>query len=180
MNRYVVVHREPPPSATDESITTRDVAAVDAAAVRAILALPGIGTAWIIRMVALLSLVVAATMARQLRSSLSDVMLSSYVRTAWAKGAPLSRVVGKHALKNAAIPPVTILGFLIAGLLGGSVIIESLFSIPGVGSYILDAARAKDLPVIQGATILFVLVYMTISLLIDIAYGLLNPKIRVS
>lgn len=127
-----------------------------------------------------LSLLVAATMARQLRSALSDVMLSSYVRTAWAKGAPLSRVVGKHALKNAAIPPVTILGFIIAGLLGGGVIIESLFSIPGIGSYILNAARSKDLPVIQGAVIFFVLIYVLISLLIDITYGFLNPKIRVS
>lgn len=126
-----------------------------------------------------LSVIVAATMARQLRSALSDVMLGNYVRTAWAKGAPLSRVVGKHALKNAAIAPVTVLGFIIAGLLGGSVIIENLFSIPGLGAYLSNAARSKDMPVIQGVAVMFVLIYVFIGFVLDVTYGFLNPKIRV-
>lgn len=123
---------------------------------------------------------VAASLARQLRGELADVMQRSYVRTAWAKGGSARLVVGKHALKNAAIPAVTVLGLQLGALIGGTVILEQIFSIPGLGTYLLQAVTTSDMPVIMGVTTVFVLVFVTMSLLVDISYGLLNPKVRVS
>jgi len=127
-----------------------------------------------------LGLALAAGLARQVRASLSDVMQSNYIRTAWAKGATLRLVVTKHALKNASIPAITVIGLTLAALLGGSVIIEQIFSIPGIGSYALNGILSFDLPVIQGVAVMFVLVNVVMSLLVDITYGLVNPRIRVS
>jgi peptide/nickel transport system permease protein len=121
----------------------------------------------------------AASLARQLRASLIDALDTRYVRTAWAKGAGTSRVVLKHALKNAAIPVVTILGLQIGFLLGGTVIIEQIFSIPGMGPYFIRAVTSFDVPVIQGVAIVFVLVAVTLSLVVDITYGFLDPRVRV-
>ena len=121
----------------------------------------------------------AASLARQLRSELIDVLDQSYIRTAWAKGARSRRVVGKHALKNAAIPAVTILGLQIGYLLGGAVIVEQIFSLPGLGTYFIRGVLSSDVPVIQGVTVLFVLVQLVMSLAVDVAYGALNPKVRV-
>ncbi len=121
----------------------------------------------------------AASLARQLRASLIDSLDTKYARTAWAKGASTRRVVWKHAMKNAAIPVVTVLGLQIGFLLGGSVIIEQIFSIPGLGSYFVQAVTSFDVPVIQGVTLVFVLVAVTLSLLVDISYGLLDPRVRV-
>lgn len=127
-----------------------------------------------------LGLAVAASVARQLRRSLIDVLDSNYVRTAWAKGAGPTRVVFLHALRNAAIPAVTVLGVQIGYLLGGAVIIEQIFSIPGLGSYMLSGITGHDLPVVQGVAMLFVVFQMGMSLLVDISYGFLNPKVRVA
>lgn len=121
----------------------------------------------------------AASLARQTRAALIDVMNSSYVRTAWAKGGTARLVVGKHALKNAAIPAVTVLGLQLSVLVGGSVIIEQIFGIPGLGTYLLRAIISFDLPVVQGVTLVFVLVYVGMNLLVDISYGYLNPKVSV-
>jgi peptide/nickel transport system permease protein len=132
--------------------------------------LPGVG----------LAIGVAASQARQIRAALADTMNSSYIRTAWAKGAATETVVVVHALKNAAIPAVTILGLQIGGLLGGAVIVEQIFAIPGLGTYVLGAVRSEDLPVIQGVVLMFVAVHMTMNLLVDISYGFLNPKVRVT
>lgn len=122
----------------------------------------------------------AASLARQTRAALIDVMQSNYVRTAWAKGGSPMRVVGKHALKNAAIPAVTVLGLQIGGLLGGAVLVEQIFSVPGIGFYMLRALLEADLPVVQGVAIMFVLANVLVNLLVDISYGFLNPKVRVS
>jgi peptide/nickel transport system permease protein len=127
-----------------------------------------------------LSIALSASLARQVRGALADVMASNYVKTAWAVGAGLRRVVGKHAFKNASIPAITVIGFALAGLLGGAVLVEQIFAIPGMGNYVLSAILANDLPVIQGVALLFVLVNVTMSLLVDIAYGIVNPKVRVS
>lgn len=127
-----------------------------------------------------LGLFAGASVARQLRAALIDVMSSNYVRTAWAMGGSARTVVGKHALKNAAFPAVTVIGLQLGALLGGSVIIESIFSIPGLGSYLLRALVQQDVPVIQGVVVVFVLIQVGLTLLIDITYGLLNPKVRVS
>lgn len=126
-----------------------------------------------------LGLAVAASVARQLRSSLIDVLDSNYIRTAWAKGCGPVRVVGLHALKNAAIPAITVLGVQVGYLLGGAVIIEQIFSIPGLGTYMLQGITNHDLPVVQGVTLLFVVFQMAMSLLVDVSYGYLNPKVRV-
>jgi peptide/nickel transport system permease protein len=121
----------------------------------------------------------AASLARQLRASLIDALDSRYVRTAWAKGSGTSRVVLKHAMKNAAIPVVTVLGLQIGFLLGGTVIIEQIFSIPGLGPYFIRGVTALDVPVIQGVAIVFVLFTVVLSLLVDISYGILDPRVRV-
>ena len=127
-----------------------------------------------------LGLVASATIARQVRAALVDVLGSAYVRTAWAMGLSPARVVVKHALKNAAMPAVTALGLQLSALLGGSVIIEQIFSIPGVGSYMIRALTGQDVPVIQGVVVTFVVIHVVLNLVIDVVYGLLNPKVRVS
>jgi peptide/nickel transport system permease protein len=121
----------------------------------------------------------AASLARQLRASLIDSLDTRYVRTAWAKGAGTTRVVLKHAMKNAAIPVVTVLGLQVGYLLGGTVIVEQIFSIPGMGPYFIRAVTSFDVPAIQGVAIVFVLIAVTLSLLVDISYGLLDPRVRV-
>lgn len=128
-----------------------------------------------------LGLSVAASVGRQLRAALSDTMGSNFVRTAWANGGTTRRVVGKHAFKNALIPSVTVLGLQTSALLGGTVLIERIFSIEGLGRLVLSAAgRApSDLPVVQGVAMLFVLINISVSLLVDIVYGWLDPRVRV-
>ena len=120
-----------------------------------------------------------ASMARQLRSGLMDTLDTNYVRTAWAKGSGTRRVVGKHGLKNAAIPAVTVLGLQLSTLLGGTVVIEQIFSIPGLGQYLLAAIHNYDIPVIQGVTVVFVLIFVIVNLIVDISYGYFNPRVRV-
>jgi peptide/nickel transport system permease protein len=120
----------------------------------------------------------AATLARQLRSSLADALEQDYVRTAEAKGVRGSVVVLKHALKNASIAPVTILGIIFAYTLGGTVLIEYIFSIPGMGQYFYQALNSKDVPVIQGVTLLVALIFITVNLFVDVLYAYLNPKVR--
>ena len=127
-----------------------------------------------------LGLALAANLARQLRLSLIEVMDSNYIRTAWAKGAGTGRIVVRHALKNASIPTVTVLGVQVGYLLGGTVIIEQIFSLPGLGSYMIQAIDSKDLPVVQGVVLVFALFQIAMSLLVDISYGYLNPKVRVA
>ena len=121
-----------------------------------------------------------AILSRQLRAGLADTMQSSFIRTAWAKGGSTRRVVVGHALKNSAIPAVTVMGLQVGTVLGGTVIVEQIFSVPGIGSYMLEAVSNKDLPVIQSVALLFVVVNVLANLGVDIAYGYLNPKVRAS
>jgi peptide/nickel transport system permease protein len=121
----------------------------------------------------------AASLSRQLRAALIDVLDTNYIRTAWAKGGGTRLVVVKHALKNAAIPVVTILALQIGFLIGSTVVIEQIFSIPGMGPYFLRAVTSFDVPAIQGVVLIFVLAALLLSTLADIAYGFLNPKVRV-
>jgi peptide/nickel transport system permease protein len=123
---------------------------------------------------------IAASTARQVRGDIADTMQLAYIRTAWAKGASTFRVVGKHALKNAVIPVITMTGLQLAGLMGGTVIIEQLFSIPGLGLYLLQGITAHDMPVVMGGVVVFVLLYLVIGLAVDAAYMLVNPKVRLS
>ena len=127
-----------------------------------------------------LGLVSAAVITRQLRSSLIGVLSQDYVRTARAKGLRQRSVILKHSLKNAAVPVVTVLGSQVAFLLGGSVIVERVFRIPGVGDLVVTAVLKRDLPVIQGVVVMTTLIVLAANLLVDVAYGWLNPKVRVS
>ncbi|MGO9342468.1 MAG: ABC transporter permease [Acidimicrobiales bacterium] len=119
-----------------------------------------------------------ATLARQLRSSLIDVLDQEYIRTAEAKGLRRRTVILKHALKNASMVPVTLIGLQFAYLLGGTIILENIFSMPGLGQYFFQALNAKDLPVIQGVTLVYALTFVIMNLIVDVVYGYINPKIR--
>ena len=127
-----------------------------------------------------LALAPAAVIARQLRGGLADTMQASFIRTAWAKGGSTRQVVVGHALKNSAGPAVTVIGLQLGAVLGGAVLIERIFSIPGMGSFLIDAVYAQDIPVVQGIAVTFVLIQVLVSLAVDITYGYLNPKVRVT
>jgi peptide/nickel transport system permease protein len=120
----------------------------------------------------------AAPIARQLRGAMIDVLDQDYIRTAGAKGVPQRRIVFKHALKNAATAPITIIGIQFAYLLGGTVILEYIFSIPGLGQYFITGLNTRDLPVIQGVTLVIALTFVLLNLLVDVLYAYLNPKVR--
>ncbi len=121
----------------------------------------------------------AAALGRQLRSGLITTLQSDYVRTSWAVGSSAPVVIVRHAVRNAAIPAVSVIGLQLAALLGGTVIIETVFSIQGIGSLLFGAVVNKDLPVIQGIAVFFVLVQMTLNLVVDMVLVTLNPRLRV-
>jgi peptide/nickel transport system permease protein len=120
----------------------------------------------------------AASVMRMTRSCVLDVLRQDFVRTARAKGVRERTVVWRHALRNALIPIVTILGLQFGSLLGGSVIVESVFGLPGVGSLMLDAIGARDYPVVQGTVVVTALAFITVNLLVDLLYGYLDPRIK--
>ncbi|WP_183833127.1 ABC transporter permease [Aquamicrobium lusatiense] len=125
-----------------------------------------------------LALVFMALIARVTRSSLLEVLNQDFVRTARAKGNPGRRVLWSHALPNAAVPIITVIGLGIAMLITGVVVTESVFNIPGIGRLTIDAILARDYPVVQGLMLFFALIYVGVNLLIDIAYIIVDPRIR--
>ncbi len=125
-----------------------------------------------------LSVIYIALIARITRASVLEVLEEDYIRTARAKGQTERRVLLGHALKNAAVPIVTVIGLGIALLIGGVVITESVYNIPGLGRLVVDAILKRDYPIIQGLILMFSFVYILINLAIDIAYTLLDPRIR--
>jgi peptide/nickel transport system permease protein len=120
----------------------------------------------------------SAVIARLTRSSMLEVIRQDYVRTARAKGLAERRVIAGHALRNAAIPIVTIVGVQISGLLSGAVITERVFSWPGVGRLLLDSIGARDLPVVQGCVLFIATIFIGLNLLVDLSYAWLDPRIR--
>jgi peptide/nickel transport system permease protein len=120
----------------------------------------------------------ATYLARLVRSAMLEVLNSDFVRTARAKGVPETWVVIKHALRNALIPILTVAGFQIGGLLGGAVITETIFALPGMGTLSIKAIQGRDYPVIQGTTLFIVVVYLFVNLLVDISYAYVDPRIR--
>lgn len=116
--------------------------------------------------------------ARMTRAAMLEVLRQDYVRTARAKGMPGWIVVGKHALRNALIPVVTVAGIAVGVLLGGAVVIESVFSLPGVGRLIVGAIQRRDYPVIQGGLLLTATIFVLVNLLVDLLYAALDPRIR--
>ncbi len=120
----------------------------------------------------------AGVIARQSRSALMEVMLTDYVRTARAKGLSQRAVVMGHAMKNAIIPVVTIIGMEFGRMLGGAILTESVFSLPGIGRYLVMAISQRDYPVIQGICLMLASTFVLINLAVDILYGYLDPRIR--
>ncbi|MCQ4160766.1 ABC transporter permease [Roseomonas sp. GC11] len=119
-----------------------------------------------------------ALIARITRATMLEVLQQDYIRTARAKGAGQATMLFVHALKNAAVPIVTVIGIGIALLIGGAVVTESVFAIPGLGRLTVDAILRRDYPVIQGVVLLFSFVYVLVNLLIDLSYTLFDPRIR--
>ena len=125
-----------------------------------------------------LSTIPMAIIARMTRSSLLEVLGRDYVRTAHAKGVIERRVVFDHALRNALLPVVTILGLQMGALLGGAVLTETVFGLAGVGRMLFEAITARDYPIIQAFTVVIAVSYMVINLIVDVSYGFLDPRIR--
>ena len=120
----------------------------------------------------------AAVLMRFVRASMNEVMSQDYIRTARAKGVSETRVLFVHALRNGLLPAVTIVGLNFAEMLGGAILTETVFSWPGIGRYMFDAIRNRDYPVIQGTTLLFALMFIATALIVDLVYGMLDPRIR--
>jgi len=125
-----------------------------------------------------LGLALAAVVTRTLRSSMLEALTEDYVRTARAKGLSEWRVVRGHVLRNALIPVVTVLGLQLGTLIGGAVITEYVFALPGVGRLVVDAVFARDYPLVQGVVLLIALGFIASNLVVDLLYGLIDPRIR--
>jgi peptide/nickel transport system permease protein len=125
-----------------------------------------------------LALVFMALISRVTRSSILEILGEDFIRTARAKGNVESRILWKHALPNAAVPIITVIGLGMALLIGGVVVTESVFNLPGIGRLTIDAILARDYPVVQGLILFFALIYVAVNLLIDIAYVIVDPRIR--
>jgi dipeptide transport system permease protein len=119
-----------------------------------------------------------AVIARMTRSAMLEVLGEDYIRTARAKGLPPHRVILIHALRNALIPIVTVIGLQVGVLFTGAILTETLFSWPGVGKWLIEAINRRDYPVLQGGILLIGMVVMGVNLLVDLTYGLINPRIR--
>ncbi len=122
----------------------------------------------------------AALLSRMTRSSMLEVMRQDYVRTAWAKGLVPRVVLVRHALRNALIPIVTVAGIQFGGMFAGSVVLEGIFALPGVGLLLVDSILNRDWPMVQTLVTLFALVFLVINLLVDVMYGWLDPRVRLS
>ncbi|HSE94706.1 MAG TPA: ABC transporter permease [Methylomirabilota bacterium] len=120
----------------------------------------------------------AAMITRMARSSMLDILGREYVRTARAKGLPEGRVNVRHALRNALIPVVTVAGVQLGYIVGGIVVVEDVFTLPGVGRLLLDAIFQRDYPVVQGVILLLATAFMALNLLVDLLYGVLDPRLR--
>jgi len=121
-----------------------------------------------------------AVITRMTRSAMLDVLGCDYIRTARAKGLGEARIAVRHALRNALVPVVTVVGLQLAALLGGAVLTESVFQWPGLGTYIVEAAKSKDLPALQGAVLCVAAAFVALNLAVDLLYGVLDPRISSS
>ena len=119
-----------------------------------------------------------AVIARMTRSAMLEVLGEDYIRTARAKGLPPLRVIGLHALRNAMIPVITVIGLQTAYLFTGAILTETIFSWPGVGKWLIDAIARRDYPVLQGGILLIGAIVMAVNLAVDVTYGFINPRMR--
>ncbi len=125
-----------------------------------------------------ISVIFAALIARMTRATMLEILREDYIRTARAKGLGDRMVLLRHALKNASVPVVTVIGLGLAGLIGGLVVTETVFAIPGLGRLIVEAVLRRDYPVIQGVMMLVTLAYVLVNLIVDLSYAYLDPRIR--
>ncbi|HET6318324.1 MAG TPA: ABC transporter permease, partial [Chloroflexota bacterium] len=125
-----------------------------------------------------LSLTLMAIVMRMTRSSMLEVLRQDYMQTARAKGLVPRLILVRHALKNAFIPVLTVLGIQLGALLGGTVVIEQIFGLPGLGRLLLEGFTARDYPVIQGTVLFFTLAFILVNLSVDVLYGMLDPRIK--
>jgi peptide/nickel transport system permease protein len=137
-----------------------------------------LSTKQLIMPVICLAIMPMASTARQTRSSMLEVMHQDYIRTAWSKGLMERVIIIKHAMKNGLIPVLTLAGLHLSGIIGGSVLIETVYSIPGMGRLAVDSLFSRDYLAIQGVTILVAGVVVLVNLIIDISYGWLDPRVR--
>ncbi|HEX4455457.1 MAG TPA: ABC transporter permease [Kofleriaceae bacterium] len=121
-----------------------------------------------------------AMLARMTRGAMIEVLGEDYIRTARAKGVPERRVLFVHALRNALLPVITVAGLEFGSLLSGAIIVEKVFARPGVGTTLLDAIAERDYPVVQGTVLVIAVTYVLVNILVDVAYGFVDPRIRVS
>jgi len=136
---------------------------------------------WFISLPALsLGVQTAALVARMTRSSMLEVLNQDYIRTARAKGLAEKRVVFKHALKNGLIPVLTVVGMTLGTLLGGAVITETVFNLPGIGQLVITAIKNRDYPMVQGVIMFIAMIYVCANLLVDVLYGWFDPRIKYS
>ncbi|WP_040490986.1 ABC transporter permease [Ilumatobacter nonamiensis] len=127
-----------------------------------------------------LALSVGAATARMTRSSMLEVLGTDYIRTVRAKGADERMINTRHAFKNSLIPVLTLVGLQFGGLLGGTVILEAMFSLPGLGSQVFEAVRTRDYPLIQAAALVYGAMFILVNIMVDLAYGWIDPRIRAS
>ena len=137
------------------------------------------GKSYILPVIAL-SAYSIAFITRLMRSSLLEVMSQDYIRTARAKGLPEFKVVARHALRNAVLPVVTVLGPLLAGLVSGSFALERIFAIPGLGKHFVDSISNRDYPVIMGVTLFYAVFFVVMVFIVDMLYGLIDPRIKLN
>ncbi len=125
-----------------------------------------------------LSVGIAAVIMRLTRSSMLEVMRNDYIRTAYSKGLRERAVVWRHALKNAMIPVATIIGLQVGGLIGGSVLVESVFNLPGMGVYLVQSIGTRDIQVVEALVLIFAVAFVVINLIVDLTYAWLDPRIH--
>ena len=128
----------------------------------------------------ILGMTLAGSVMRMTRTMMLEVLRQDYIRTAWAKGLRERSVISRHAIKNAFIPVITIIGLQVGIAISGTIIIETIFNMPGVGRYFVGAIFARDYPSVQGVVLLLAIVVVLVNLLVDLAYGWLDPRIRFS
>lgn len=126
----------------------------------------------------ILGFALSASLMRMTRSVILETLQEDYIRSARAKGLRESAVIVRHALRNAMIPVVTVMGLQLSALIGGTVIMESIFVLPGMGRFLLDAITWRDYPVIQGMNLFLATAVIIVNLVVDLVYGLLDPRIR--
>jgi peptide/nickel transport system permease protein len=138
----------------------------------------GDAAAHIVLPMTVLAAFLAATLGRYVRNAMLDTLGEDFIRTARAKGMPRRAVIYSHALRNAVLPALTIIGLKFAEMLGGAILTETIFAWPGIGRYMFEAIRNRDFPVIQATTLVFALIYVTAALVVDLLHGALDPRVR--